>query len=54
MPKPLVKAINWPDIRTRVTVDAVVTVVDGPAVAEFSTTTIATGATAKTDAPDWW
>ena len=34
MPKPLVKAFNWPDIRTRVTVDAVVTVVDGPAVAD--------------------
>ena len=34
MPKPLVKAFNWPDIRTKVTVDAVVTVVDGPAVAE--------------------
>ncbi len=34
LPKPLVKAFNWPDIRTRVTVDAVITVVDGPAVAE--------------------
>ena len=34
MPKPLVKAFNWPDIRTRVTVDAVVTVVDGRAVAD--------------------
>jgi len=34
MPKPLVKAFNWPDIRTRVTVDAVVAVVDGPAVAD--------------------
>ena len=34
MPKPLVKAFNWPDIRIRVTVDAVVTVVDGPAVAD--------------------
>ena len=34
MPKPLVKAFNWPDIRTQVTVDAVVTVVDGPAVAD--------------------
>ena len=34
MPKPLVRAFNWPDIRTRVTVDAVVTVVDGPAVAD--------------------
>ena len=34
MPKPLVKAFNWPGIRTRVTVDAVVTVVDGPAVAD--------------------
>ena len=33
MPKPLIKAFNWPDIRTQVTVDAVVTIVDGPAVA---------------------
>ena len=31
MPEPLVKAFNWPDIRTQVTVDTVVTVVDGPA-----------------------
>jgi cobalamin biosynthesis protein CobW len=34
LPQPLVKAFNWPDIRTRVTVDGVVTVVDGAAVAE--------------------
>lgn len=34
LPKPLVQAFNWPDIRTRVTVDGVVTVVDGKAVAE--------------------
>ncbi len=34
LPKPLVKAFNWPDIRTRVTVDAVITVVDGRAVAD--------------------
>jgi cobalamin biosynthesis protein CobW len=33
LPKPLLKAFGWPDIRSRVTVDAVVTVVDGPAVA---------------------
>lgn len=32
LPKPLVKAFNWPDIRTRVTVDGVVTVVDAAAV----------------------
>jgi cobalamin biosynthesis protein CobW len=32
LPKPLVKAFEWPDIRDRVTVDGVVTVVDGPAV----------------------
>ena len=32
LPKPLVKAFEWPDIRSRVTVDGVVTVVDGPAV----------------------
>jgi len=33
LPKPLVRAFNWPAIRSRVTVDGVVTVVDGPAVA---------------------
>jgi cobalamin biosynthesis protein CobW len=34
LPKPLVKAFNWPAIRSRVTVDGVVTVVDGNAVAD--------------------
>ena len=34
LPQPLVAAFNWPDIRERVTVDGVVTVVDGAAVAE--------------------
>ena len=33
LPKPLIKAFNWPSIRGRVTVDGVITVVDGPAVA---------------------
>ncbi|AHI26890.1 cobalamin biosynthesis protein CobW [Komagataeibacter xylinus] len=33
LPKPLLKAFGWPTIRTRMTVDGVVTVVDGPAVA---------------------
>ena len=33
LPKPLVKAFNWPEIKSRVTVDGVVTVVDAPAVA---------------------
>ncbi|MDP7547706.1 MAG: cobalamin biosynthesis protein CobW, partial [Alphaproteobacteria bacterium] len=33
LPKPLIKAFNWPAIRTRVTVDGVVAVVDGPAFA---------------------
>jgi cobalamin biosynthesis protein CobW len=33
LPKPLVKAFNWPAIRSRVTVDGVITLVDGPAVA---------------------
>ena len=32
LPKPLLKAFGWPGIRSRVTVDGVVTVVDGPAV----------------------
>ncbi|EBA02368.1 cobW protein, putative [Rhodobacterales bacterium HTCC2150] len=34
LPQPLVRAFNWPDIRTRVTVDGVVAVIDGPAVAD--------------------
>ena len=34
LPQPLVRAFNWPQISTRVTVDGVVTVVDGKAVAE--------------------
>ena len=34
LPKPLVRAFNWPEIRTRVTVDGVIAVVDGPAVSE--------------------
>ncbi len=31
LPQPLVRAFTWPNIRTRVTVDGVITVVDGPA-----------------------
>ena len=34
LPKPLLKAFGWPDIRARVTVDGVIAVVDAPAVAE--------------------
>jgi len=34
LPKPLVKAFNWPEIRARVTVDGVVALIDAPAVAE--------------------
>jgi cobalamin biosynthesis protein CobW len=34
LPKPLVQAFAWPEVRTRTTVDGVVTVVDAPAVAE--------------------
>jgi cobalamin biosynthesis protein CobW len=33
LPKPLVKAFDWPPIRAKLTVDGVVAVVDGPAVA---------------------
>jgi cobalamin biosynthesis protein CobW len=33
LPKPLIKAFTWPEVRTRVTVDGVIAVVDGPAVA---------------------
>ena len=34
LPQPLVRAFNWPEISTQVTVDGVVTVVDGKAVTE--------------------
>jgi cobalamin biosynthesis protein CobW len=33
LPKPLLKAFGWPAIRSRVTVDGVIAVIDGPAVA---------------------
>jgi cobalamin biosynthesis protein CobW len=33
LPKPLLKAFGWPQVRARVTVDGVIAVVDGPAVA---------------------
>jgi len=31
LPKPLVRAFGWPEVRTQVTVDGVITVIDGPA-----------------------
>ncbi len=34
LPKPLVKAFDWPELRTRLTVDGVVAVIDAAAVAE--------------------
>jgi cobalamin biosynthesis protein CobW len=34
LPKPLLKAFGWPSVRHRVTVDGVIAVVDGPAVAD--------------------
>ena len=34
LPKPLVQAFNWPEIKQHCTVDSVITVVDGPAVAD--------------------
>ncbi len=33
LPKPLVQAFNWPEIKAHCTVDSVITVVDGPAIA---------------------
>jgi cobalamin biosynthesis protein CobW len=33
LPKPLIKAFDWPAVRSRVTIDGVVSVVDGPAAA---------------------
>ena len=34
LPKPLVQAFNWPEIKAHCTVDSVITVIDGPAVAD--------------------
>jgi cobalamin biosynthesis protein CobW len=34
LPKPLVQAFQWPTVKSRVTVDGVIAVVDGPALAE--------------------
>jgi cobalamin biosynthesis protein CobW len=34
LPQPLVRAFNWPEIKSRITVDSVVTVVDAKALAE--------------------
>ncbi len=34
LPKPLVQAFNWPEIKPFFTVDCVITVVDGPAIAD--------------------
>jgi len=34
LPQPLVRAFNWPEISTKVTVDSVVTVIDGQALVE--------------------
>ena len=33
LPKPLVQAFQWPTVKSRVTVDGVIAVVDGPALA---------------------
>ncbi len=32
LPKPLVKAFNWPEVRSRATIDGVIAVIDAPAV----------------------
>ena len=34
LPKPLVQAFNWPEVKNHFTVDAVITVADGPALAK--------------------
>jgi len=34
LPKPLVQAFNWPEIKQHCTVDSVITVIDGPAIAD--------------------
>ncbi|MDA0676232.1 MAG: cobalamin biosynthesis protein CobW [Proteobacteria bacterium] len=52
LPKPLVKAFNWPEVKSRVTVDGVITVVDGPAVlaGRFAADPVAVNAQRQADA----
>jgi cobalamin biosynthesis protein CobW len=52
LPKPLVQAFNWPEIASRVTVDGVVAVVDGAAVAagRFADDPVAVGRQRAQDA----
>ncbi|MBF0248018.1 MAG: cobalamin biosynthesis protein CobW [Alphaproteobacteria bacterium] len=52
LPKPLIRAFNWPEIKTRVTVDGVVAVVDGPALAagQFAANEAAVQAQREADA----
>jgi len=51
LPKPLVRAFNWPEIKTRVTVDGVIAVVDGPALAagQFASNEVAVQAQREAD-----
>jgi len=51
LPKPLIRAFNWPEIKTRVTVDGVVAVVDGPALAagQFAANEVAIQAQREAD-----
>jgi len=51
LPKPLVQAFNWPSIKNAFTVDAVVTVVDGPATAagQFAENPVAVDAQRRAD-----
>jgi len=50
LPKPLITAFNWPEVRTRATVDGVIAVVDGPSavqlLADLDTRAAAGGPTA--------
>lgn len=51
LPKPLVKAFQWPDIRTRATVDGVIALIDADAVAagRFATDEVALSAARAAD-----
>jgi cobalamin biosynthesis protein CobW len=51
LPKPLVKAFQWPDIRTRATVDGVIALIDADAVAagRFATDEVALAAARAAD-----
>ena len=54
LPKPLVQAFQWPTVKSRVTVDGVIAVVDGPALAAGQVASDMDALAAQRAADDVW